>query len=57
MAFEKRFCPYCGTPLNEGCTCDSEIAEYEAELIAELEDRQSRTAWQQDLIDMYRFER
>lgn len=42
--FEKRFCPYCGTPLSEGCDCAREIAEYEAELVEELEDRQYRTA-------------
>lgn len=57
MVFEKRFCPYCGTPLSEGCTCEQEVAEYEAELIEELEDRQLHTEWQQDLIDLYRFER
>lgn len=57
MAFEKRFCPYCGAPLFEGCTCEREAAEYEAELIEELEERQLRSAWQQDLIDLYRFER
>ena len=27
------------------------------ELIAELEERQLATAWQQDLIDLHRFER
>lgn len=53
--FEKRFCPYCGAPLSDGCDC--ELAEYEADLIDELEDRQLATAWQQDLIDLYRRER
>lgn len=32
-------------------------AEYERELIEELEERQMHTAWQQDIIDLYRFER
>jgi hypothetical protein len=55
--FEKRFCPYCGAPLTDGCDCERELAEYEADLIEELEDRQLTTAWQQDLIDLYRYER
>lgn len=54
---ERRFCPYCGLPLSEGCDCEREVAEYEAELIEELEERQFMTAWQQDLIDMHRYER
>lgn len=32
-------------------------AEYREELIEELEERQLHTAYQQDMIDMYRFER
>lgn len=55
--FEKRFCPYCGQPLSEGCDCEREAAEHEARMIEELEERQLMTAWQQDVIDMYRFER
>lgn len=55
--FEKRFCPYCGTLLTDGCGCARELAEYEADMVEELEERQLRTAWQQDLIDLYRFER
>lgn len=55
--FEFRFCPYCGSPLSDGCHCMQEAAEYEAELVEELEERQLRTAYQQDLIDLYRFER
>ena len=55
--FEKLFCPYCGLPLSEGCECAREVAEYEAELLEELEDRQLATAWQQDLIDLRRRER
>ena len=55
--FEKRFCPYCGALLEDGCDCAREAAEYEAEMIEELEERQLRTAYQQDLIDLYRFER
>lgn len=54
---EPIFCPYCGTALSEGCNCAQEIEEHKKELIEELEDRQSLTAWQQDLIDLYRFER
>lgn len=55
--FEKMFCPYCGLPLSEGCDCEREVAEYEARLIEDLEDRQLMNAWQQDVIDMYRYER
>ena len=55
--FKKRFCPYCGALLVDGCDCAREAAEYEAELIEELEERQLHTAYQQDLIDLYRFER
>ena len=55
--FEKRFCLYCGAPLSEGCDCARELAEYEAERTEELEERQLAYAWQQDLIDLYRFER
>ena len=54
---KKLYCPYCGELLSEGCDCAREAAECEAELIEELEERQGRTAWQQDLIDLYRFER
>lgn len=54
---EKRFCPYCGLPLSEGCECSIEVAQYEAELLEELEERQLASAWQQDLIDMHRYER
>ena len=32
--FEKRFCPYCGAPLSDGCDCAREAAEYEAEMKA-----------------------
>ena len=34
-----------------------DYAEYQAELIEEIEERQSHFEYQQDLIDMYRFER
>ena len=54
---EKRFCPYCGSPLSEGCGCEIEVAQYEEELIEELEERQLAYAWQQDLIDLRRMER
>ena len=36
---------------------DRERSEYHEELIEELEERQMRYAWQQDLIDLRRFER
>lgn len=56
--FEKMFCPYCGLPLSEGCDCEREVAEHgSAELLEDLEDRQLATAWQQDMIDLYRYER
>lgn len=55
--FEKLFCPYCGLPLSEGCECAVAVAQYEAELMEELEERQLANAWQQDVIDMYRRER
>lgn len=55
--FEKRFCPYCGAPLSDWCDCERELAEYEADLLEELEERQLAYAWQQDIIDMYRRER
>ena len=67
---EKKFCPYCGSPLTNGCSCQ-EDAEYEARqdaiLAAEdaerwLEDYYDdplvNAGWaQSDLIDMYRRER
>ena len=53
---KKRYCPYCGQLLDERCGCEREVAEAEAELIEELEERQLHTAWQQDLIDMHRYE-
>lgn len=53
----KRFCPYCGEPIENGCDCEREAAEYEAEMIEELEERQLAYAWQQDLIDLHRYER
>lgn len=34
-----------------------DLAEYRDDLIEELEERQMMTAYQQDLIDMYRYER
>lgn len=36
---------------------DRERSEYHEELIEELEERQMHYAWQQDLIDLRRFER
>lgn len=54
---KKRFCPYCGAPLSDGCDCERELAEREADLIDELEERQLATVWQQDSIDLHRRER
>lgn len=54
---EKRFCPYCGEPISNGCDCEAEIAACRAEQIDDIEERQMETEWQQDLIDMRRFER
>ena len=54
---KKLYCPYCGQLLEEGCDCEREAAEYERERFAELEERSLENAWQQDIIDLYRFER
>lgn len=54
---EKLFCPYCGLPLSEGCECGRLAAEEAEEVFAELEERSMMNAWQQDLIDLYRYER
>lgn len=34
-----KYCQYCRTPLDEGCECLCELAEYEADMIEELENR------------------
>ena len=54
-----KYCQYCGAPLDEGCECLRELAEYEADLLEELENRpETQLGYsQQDLIDSYRFER
>lgn len=54
---KKMFCPYCGAPLSERCGCEREAAEYEAELIEDLEERQSHYAYQEDLCLLRRLER
>ena len=54
---EKMFCPYCGQPLSDGCECERLDADEAKEVLAELEERSMRNAWQQDLIDLYRRER
>ena len=54
---KKMFCPYCGELLENSCDCEREAAEAEADLIEKLEERQMMTEWQQDLIDMHRYER
>lgn len=54
-----KFCEYCGTSLDEGCNCARELAEYQAEFLEELENRPETQLgyMQQDLIDLYKFER
>lgn len=54
----KKFCPYCGQPLSEGCDCAGIAEEERRDLIDYLEDRQEKSGMyaQQDLIDMYRRE-
>jgi hypothetical protein len=56
---EPKYCQYCGAPLDEGCKCLIYLAEYEAELLEELENSpEAQLGYiQQDLIDSYRFER
>ena len=53
----KMYCPYCGEPLSDGCECERFAREEYEELIEEIEERQLETAWQQDLINLYRRER
>ena len=55
----KRFCPYCGEPLEHGCDCER-IAAEEAEQMMEdyYDDPVVQYGWyQQDIIDTYRMER
>ena len=56
---KKQFCSYCGAPLEDGCTCERELAEEQAQLVEELENRpDTQFGWaQQDLIDMRMYER
>ena len=53
----KMYCPYCGKLLEEGCECERLAYEEHESMMEEVEERQLRDAWQQDLIDLYRFER
>ena len=56
---EKRFCPYCGKPLEDECECERVAAESYELWVEELEERQlnSELYTVQDLMDLYRFER
>lgn len=56
---KKQYCPYCGAHLDEGCNCAREAAEYEAEQIEELEERQHASGFYpfQDIMETMRFER
>lgn len=55
---KKRFCEYCGTPLDEGCDCQKEIAEAERQFIEDYEnDPVVQYGWHmQDMIDLRRRE-
>jgi predicted amidophosphoribosyltransferase len=57
--FEKKFCEYCGAPLDEHCSCARDKEEWERQFIEDYEnDPMTLEGWrQQDVIDMYRFER
>lgn len=56
---KKLYCQYCGELLEDGCNCEREIAEYEAEQIEEIEERQHQSGFYafQDAMEMYRNER
>ncbi len=55
----KRFCPYCGEPLENGCECERVATEeYEAFIENYYNSPEIQDGWhQQDIIDMYRRER
>ena len=55
----KLYCPYCGELIENGCNCEAEAAEAEAEFIEQLEERQHKNGFYafQDMIEMYRNER
>ena len=55
---KKKYCPYCGINLEEDrCDCLRELAEYEEQLIEELESRpDTQLGWiNQDLIESSHF--
>jgi hypothetical protein len=55
---KKRFCEYCGVPLEEGCDCKREAAEAETQFIEDYENSpETQYGWaQQDMIDLRRRE-
>lgn len=55
---EKLYCPYCGSLISDGCTCEREAAEYAEALVDELEERQHASGFYafQDTMEMYRRE-
>ncbi len=55
----KKYCPYCGELLTDGCECEREAVEAHRDFIEEYESRPDVLyGWaQQDLIDLYRSER
>lgn len=56
---KKQFCQYCGGSLEDQCECERIAAEDMAQFIDDYEDgHEAHAAWaQQDVIDLYRFER
>jgi hypothetical protein len=55
---KKKFCEYCGTPVEEGCDCLRELAEEREQFIEDYENSpETQYGWaQQDLIDLRRRE-
>lgn len=55
----KRFCPYCGEPLENGCDCERFTDEERERLMEDYENSPEVNFgyYQQDIIDMYRRER
>ena len=56
---KKRFCPYCGEPLENECECERYAAEEAEQKMQDYyDDPVVQYGWyQQDIIDMYRRER
>lgn len=56
---KKKFCQYCGEPLENRCECEKEVAEWEEEQREKLEERQHKSGFYafQDLMETWRNER